>query len=239
MSMRTLTSTRVVPLLGLLLGLFATPAAAELIDIHFTGLDLVYDGTNIYDATSIAGGSGRPEDADPLASVLFYVDRELVGTLSEDIFADVLIRNVPHMSAEGGTVVASGHNRDFGFDLLTSLDGGGIAINVDDFEVYYRGNEIAIAASAVATGLRGQDLPFGLAIDEDDTIAVIVSSANLSEFTYNEDRTLATGFHALGTGDLRGTLAGEPATIPEPSTLVLAVCGLLGLLAFVRLRGRR
>ena len=67
-------------------------------------MDLVYDGSAIYDAGSTSGGVADPADADPLTSVDFSVDGTPVGTLSSDVSLDAFIPDVTGISSAANTV---------------------------------------------------------------------------------------------------------------------------------------
>ena len=218
-------------LLGALaIGLLWTSAAsvqASTLEIQFLGLDLVYDGTDIYDATSALGGSGITTLADPLESVAFIVDGTTVGTLSTDIWADILIRDVSDIPVGGGLVTSGGQGDDFGFDILTdSTTGFGLALNLDTVDVFYLGGNIAIGGGALATSVPLQDLPFGLVLDDFEDVTIAFSSANLTGIT--DDGTFLTGFDASGTGNVNGQL------VPEPSTFIMAAMGLMSVLFLTR-----
>lgn len=209
--------------------LLCAGARAAQIDIQFTGLDLVYDGTNLYDAGGAAGGDGLPATADPLLGMSFLKDGVLVGSLTTDIFADILVEGVTNIPVGAGFVVSSGNGNDFGFDLLTSLAGFGLALDIDTVSVFYLGNEIAITGGGVATQVFAQALPFGLVIDEGETVSFSFSSANLS--SVSSSGGFLTGFSASGTGNVHGTLV-----VPEPSTMAF---GLMGVATVVAARLRR
>ena len=218
----------------------AGTAGAGVIEIQFTGVDLVYDGTTIYDATSLAGGSGNPADADPLTSVLFLHNGALLGRLTQDVYLDVLIddvQNIPAFHAGGGAPVTSGGNGDaFGIDLLTSGAGYGLGLNIDQVVVHYRHTTsppttpVSLAISGLVTGVSAQNLPFNLAIDTGEQVTFILASSNLSVTTDIVNSPALLGFEASGTGSITGS------GIPEPATLALMGIGVAGLVARRRRR---
>ena len=167
-----------------MIGLSSRPASAATLDIQVTGLDLVYDGTDIYDATGAVGGAaGLVADADPLATMDFFVDGALVGSLDTDIYADVFIKGVSSIPKLGGLVVSAGNGDDFGFDLHTSAGGWGLALNLETATIFYTGAEISIGGGALVSSVPFQALPFGLVIDEFEDVTIAFSSANLSGVT--------------------------------------------------------
>ena len=200
---------------------FAAQSAS--LEIQFTGLDLIYDGSTIYDAGSINGGTGDPADADALLTMDFLVDGSSVGSLTTNIFADVGIDSVTDISTAGDTVTSgSGF-----FDLLTSSSnpGWGLELDFSSASIAYivgGGIEIAIFGASVAnTG--NQDLPFGLVMG--DTVTFTFSSTN---FTTESDGSNLTGFTASATGNATGSL------VPVPAAIWLFGSGLLGLVGMAR-----
>jgi hypothetical protein len=231
------------PLLGRLIApallavaiLSAATASAGVLEIQFTGLDLAYDGTNIFD-TSVHNttGTGNPAQSDTLTSMSFYLDGNLVGTQSTNVFADVYIKDVLNIPSSGGVVVSSGNGDNFGIDLLTQnlTPGWGLALDIDTMQFFYTGSQIAISVSGLASGLHAQDLPFNLEYDANLPITIVMSSASLSAVTSSGG--FLTGFRAAGTGNVAGT----GFLVPEPSGIALAALGLLGLAACWRRRHR-
>lgn len=219
-----------VSVLAAVLAAGAAPAMAGLIEIQFTGLDLVYDGMKIVDAKSATGGTGNPADSDALTTVVFNYDGVEQGRLQSNIFADVKILNVTNILDTGGLIQSTGNGNSFGFDLLTSnsTPGWGLEMNIDKFSGFYSGFGISMAVSGVATAVPTQSLPFGLSINTGDQIAIVVSSANLSNVTASGG--FLTGFNASGTGNVRAT------GVPEPATLALLAAGVGAML--LRRRGR-
>jgi hypothetical protein len=214
-----------------LMGGSATVARAGLIEIQVSGLDLVYNGTDIYDAGNILGGIGDPAESDPLISMSFLVDGNLVGTLTSNIFADVYIKDVFNIPVGGGFVMTGPQGNSFGFDLLSSNNnpGFGLALNLDRMQVFYSGSTVFIAGGGVASSLANQNLPFGLVIDGSQPISIAFSSSAMSNVT--SAGGFLTGFRSSGTGNVRGTL------IPEPAALALVMLAVGSVLTVSR-RGR-
>jgi hypothetical protein len=209
--------------------LVAGAAQAANLEIQIAGVDLVYDGQNLYDAGGAAGGAGNPAQADPLIGIGFLLDGILQGVLWQDVYIDFYLANLTNIPVGGGTVTSGGNGDAFGLDLLTSsvAPGYGLGLNLDEFAFWYSGSELFIATGGTASSLSTQNLPFGLSFDTPiDEIKIVLSSANLSNVT--DDGTFLTGFTSSGTGNL----AGEGT--PEPATLALLALG--GLMYFRRPR---
>lgn len=216
--------------------LSASAAQAGVLEIQFTGLNLQYDGTNIFDAgVHNIMGSGDPAEADSLTSMNFYLDGNLVGVLNSDVYADIYIADVLNIPTTGGVVVSGGNGGNFGVDLLVvnSIPGWGLALDIDSMQFFYTGSQIAISVSGLASDLFAQVLPFDLEFDDSQPITIVMSSANLTGVTSMGG--FLTGFNAAGTGNVAGT----GFLIPEPGSLALAGCGLVGLAAYGWRRRKR
>lgn len=214
--------------------LTAPSAQAAVLEIQFTGLNLVYDGTDIFDAgVQNTTRTGNPADADSLTSMNFFLDGSLVGILNAGVYADVYIADILNIPAGGGLVTSGGNGNSFGIDLLTSNSnpGWGLALDIDSMQFLYTGSQIAISVAGTASGLFFQDLPFNLDFDSTQPITIVMSSANLTNFTTNGG--FVTGFHAAGTGNIAGT------QVPEPSSVALAALGAVGLGAVAWRRRKR
>lgn len=208
------------------LSLFAAPALAATIEIEFTGMDLVYDGSAIYDAGSTAGGVADPADADPLTSVNFSVDGSLVGTLNSDVSLDVHIPDVTGISSAASTVFNDTTPGNPGyFDLLIGM--GPLAsefmlVDLGEVNVTYVdvANIVQFTFGAAVSGVFAQNLPFGLVAGDPITVSF---SAQVKPGTLTSTGGFVTGFGAGGTGELNAPL------VPEPTTCLLAACGLMAL----------
>lgn len=199
--------------------ILSAPASGAILEIQFTGMDLVYGNDVLYDAGGIMGSLGRSEAADPLLTMVFLVDGVQQGIVTSDIAIDTRIADLYGIPAAGGAVVSGA-----GFvDLFTksSGQGWGLALNVDSMSFFYTGNNIAIAAAGVSSEIYRQDLPFGLAFDESQPLSIVLSSANLTNVTTANG--FVTGFRAAGTGSISGVL------LPEPTTMLLVAIGGLAL----------
>ena len=197
-------------------------ASANMLQIIAAGLDLVYDGTDIYDAVSINGGMGNPAEADPLDAMTFKIleSGTTLGTLTSDIFADILIAGVYDIPVGGGMVQSEGTS--FGFDFLTkgSQPGWGLALNLTSpLEIVYDGTNLNVLGTGSTNAIMQQDLPYGIEIG---TPVQISFSGNVVEKTDNGQ--VLTSFRTSGSGEVEGPIM----PVPEPGTLLLLGMGLLG-----------
>jgi hypothetical protein len=217
------------------LAMVAASAAtmAATIDIQFTGADLVYDGTDIYDAGGSAGGGRDPGDADPITSAIFSVDGTTIGTLLTDIALDVYIPGVAGISSAPNTVYSqpTAGNPGF-FDLLIGagsptaqyLEVDLSTVNITYIDV---ASVVQFTFGAAVSSSLAQNLPFGLSFDEPITVSF---SAPIVPGTKTDNGSVITGFEAAGSGEFTG-----PA-VPEPTALCLAVVG--GFACFALRRNR-
>jgi hypothetical protein len=208
------------------LAIGAGSIGAATLEIQLAGLDLTYDGNALYDATSINGRAANPAEADPLLSMHFLVNGSPVGTLTSDVYADVYVDGLTNCPATGGMATTSGQGDTFGIDLMTnsSNPSGGLSLNIDQFQMFYAGNEVSMAATGVASSVALQNLPFGFEFDVNEPITIILSSAHLTNVTTAGG--FLTGFNSSGTGNIAG--------VPEPVSLML-----LGVGGLVILRRRK
>jgi hypothetical protein len=220
----------IVSLAFALCGILVAPASGAILEIQFSGMDLVYNGADLFDTgASNTARIGSPAQSDPLMTMSFLVDGVVQGQLTSNIAIDTFIKGLSGVPAAGGTVLTSGNGNSYGLDLLTkaTTPGWGLALQIDKFNFFYSGNKVAIATSGQSTSLWSQDLPFGLAFNPSQPISIVLSSANLTNLTTAGG--FVTGFHAAGTGNISGVL------LPEPTTMLLLG---LGGLAFIRRRTR-
>jgi hypothetical protein len=215
-------------LVALSLNIIAAPATAGTLDIQFTGMDLVYDGSAIYDGGSTAGGLANPADADPLTEVEFYVDGSLVGSLNSDVSLDAYIPDVTGISSAAGTIYNQSTPGNPGFfDLLigtSPLASQFLLIDLADVNITYVdvANVVQFTFGAAVADSFAQNLPFGLVIGDPVTVTF---SAQVTAGTRTTANNLVTGFRSTGTGSILGTV------VPEPATCLLAAIGLISCLA--------
>ena len=209
-------------------------AQAGSLQIQFSGLNLDYDGTNLYDSgVHNTTGTGNPAESDVLSTMSFFLDGNPVGTvLTSSIFADVYLAGIVNIPVGGGVINSLGNGGTFGIDLLTnnSTPGWGLALNINTMQFYYSGSQIAIAVSGLASSLAAQALPFDLEFDPNQPITIVFASAELTNVT--NDGVVLTGFNAAGTGNVAGT----GMLVPEPATALTMSIAILSLLAVCRHR---
>ncbi len=213
------------------LAFLAGSAQASILEIQFSGMNMTYNGSNLFDSgASNTLGLGIRAQADPLETMHFLVDGVQVGSvLTSDIAADLYIAGLANIPAGGGLVTTAGNGNAFGVDLLTKASdpAWGLGMQINQLNFAYTGFKIAIFVAGQSTAIGTQSLPYGLAFDPSQPISMALSSANLSNVTTSGG--FVTGFQSSGTGNISGTL------LPEPVTMVLMAAGGLGVL----LRRRR
>jgi hypothetical protein len=199
-----------------------TSTARADLEIEFSGLDLVYDGSSLYDGGSSSGGFADPADADPLTSMHIFADGSLAGSLTSDISADIFIPDVLLIPAGPGTFYheATPGNPGF-FDLLigtSPLASEFLLVDLESVDIAYLDSAglAQFTFGAAVSSTFAQNLPFGLEIGEPITVSF---SAQVDPASLTQDGGFITGFEADGTGEVGGVL------IPEPATALLLLTG--------------
>ncbi len=199
--------------------LCAAPLAASTISIQFTGLDIKYNGLEIVDNDPGLG------DPDPLDFVNFLVDGSSVQSLTNGLTVDLSIPGVSGISKLGETVTsAAGGTMDFVF-------GGGSSLNLilDEVRVTYVDIagviEAQFALGASIASVVTQSLPVGLEITDSADSILVSFSTQVDSASLDDNGTDITGFTASGAGEA----GGELKVLPEPTTLALAMLGLLAI----------
>lgn len=207
---------------AVLFSLIAAPAVAATLEIAFTGMDLVYDGSAIYDGGSNAGGTANPADGDSLTTVDFFVDGSNVGSLTSNISLDVKIPDVTGIPSGAGTVhnISTPGNPGF-FDLMIGSPlSEFLLVSLDTVSITYVdvANIVQFNFGAAVSSVFAQNLPFGLLAGEPITVAF---SAQVVPGSLTSAGGFVTGFRASGTGQYNAPV------IPEPATCLMAACGLV------------
>lgn len=211
---------------GALLALLAAASAsAATISISFTGLDLVYDGSALYDAGSTSGGFANPAEADPLTSVSFSLDGSLLGTLSSDISVDAFIPGVTGISASAGAIDAKATGTPGFFDVLigtSPVASQFLLVEFGEATITYVdvANTVQFTFGAAISNASFANLPFGLQPGNEVAVSF---SAQIVPGTRTDDGVNVTGFAAVGTGEYLAT------QIPEPATALLAAAACLAI----------
>lgn len=195
--------------LCLSLSLSASLAQAGLLLIQYTGLDIEYSGT------TVATSSG----VDALTSVSVTDDGVSVtgSPFGTDIDIEFSIPGVTGLPVGGGSVISGpGGTLDLG---LPGADGLSLLLEPATVGYINAGFVHFTFAGTVAT-ISGQMLPDGLVLGDPVSVSF---SAQVKAGTLNTASGFVVGFEAAGTGELAGT------AIPEPSTCLLGVLGILAL----------
>lgn len=204
----------------------ALPVHAAQLTLQFTGLSLAYQGDEfgglIYDSVSSAGGGGDPATATPLVTLSYFVDGNLVGIQTTDIWADVTIST--EAIADTGDMVTNPLGGIFDILVKNQTPGWGLALDVfsNSWEIVFNNNQLTILGSATAGNIFADDLPFGLAFDPAEPVIVSFSSQMTNVMSSNG---YLTNFSAFGTGEINGTLVPEPGSIAMVGMGLVSVAG--------------
>lgn len=204
---------RMVAVVGIIAVMTAAPlwSHASTIEIQLGGVDIRYDGANIFDYDP---GSSDP---DPLTTVTFLVDNVMVGSvLTSDITLEMFIPNVLNIDDTGDTVV-SGSGGVFNLGLPAA---DFLSLELDEATITYAdiSGIVQFAFGGSIAGLVSQSLPFGLTIEEPISVSF---STQINAGSLVTSGGTVDQFTASGTGEIVG--------VPEPSTVILAALGVLGL----------
>jgi hypothetical protein len=233
----------------LLTALASAPASAATLRLELSGLNVVFDGHSLTDATDPLAGQLDPAEADPLATVYFSLDGVVIGSLTSNIWADLAIFGIDPIPASGNAPFGA-----FGgtFDLLTG-PGQGISLDLFDIELFLFGNG-ALFAVAKADLLAQILVPFDVALDPSEEILVVLSLGPITNQT--SAGGFLTGFEAFGSTSIIGdgqlvpeltsmiqasgieSITGEGTIVPEPTSMLLLGTGLLAAVA-ARRRAQR
>jgi hypothetical protein len=207
-----------------LVALIAAPLSAATIEIGFTGLDLQYDGSAIYDAGSTSGGTADPADADPLTTIDIFVDGSPVANYTADISADIYIPDVTSIPVGPGVtnITTPGTTTGY-FDVLlgtSPLASQFMLVDLDEVSITYLdvAGIVQFTFGAAVSDVFAQNLPLGLVMGDPVTVTF---SAQVVSGTLTNNGSVVTGFDLFGTGSIQGPL------VPEPGTCLLAALGLM------------
>lgn len=210
------------------MGLAGSVATADIV-IEFSGMNLVYDGSTLYDAGSVAGGVANPADADVLASVDFFLNGVQVGALNSDISLDVYIPNLVGIPSTPGSATIINTGAPGFFDLLmgtSPLASQFLLVDVSSVTVTYIdvAGILQFTFGAAVASAFAQNLPYGLMVGQPLTVSF---SAQIDPGTLTSAGGFITGFRASGTGEFRGE------AVPTPGAIALVA---LGVPAVIRRR---
>ena len=195
----------------------APTAEADTIYIGLTGLSLTLNGGTIYDSGQSSYSGGSVADATPLGSITVEANSDVLGEYTSNVYADVLIPNVPLVPPFTDNIANTGTSY---VDLFSS-GGPLLRLQFDAMNVYYINGIDWVAISGSASGVISQNLPGGVTLDPNDEISIYFQCDGFSSLTTDGGGNL-TGFVMTpthGTGEINGLTA-----VPEPSALVLLLC---------------
>ncbi len=214
--------------------LVAGPVSANSLQISFTGLNLMYDGTTGVISDGGGANSTRPGDtslADALTTMDFFdmPSGNHLGGFYNNIYADIYIPGVFNIPAAGGFGLKSvGPFPSFGFDLF--IGSTILALNFDTpLEYAWSPNQLAVKGSARTELIQGQALPFGITIGAPVDFGFDILVTDYGTFQppnlagVDGDGEYLSRFTGFGTGDVKAPISG----VPEPATLLLLGFGLL------------
>jgi PEP-CTERM motif len=202
---------------GLVLAVsLVAPASADTLEIQYTGLDIIYDGSVITDLG----------DPDPLESVDFLVNGTKVFGLNAGVDMSLSVPGVSNLPVGGGAVTSAAG----GLLSLALPDGDFLDLQLGAAEVVYVSVSVVQLNFVLAAGsanVLGQLLPIEGELED---VVAISFSTNIDNNTLTDDGSYITGFEANGTGEIEGIL------VPEPSTICMLGIGALSLFLIRRKR---
>jgi len=192
-----------------MLAVIAPVASASLIQIQMGGVDLRYNGTNVFDA-------GPGANPDPLTNVTFLVDGFQPGPAdTTGVALELDIQGVLNIPVGGGQVGGTGGT------LALTLGGGEyLSLDLSTISITYIPVTATIQFVFVGTAASstGQNLPYSISID--DPISVSFSTQTVQPV--GQSGSFLSSFSTAGTGEIQGFGTG----VPEPATLALLGMGL-------------